>query len=121
MEASGTVIKREVQSGVSRSGKDWQKVNFVIEFREGTYTKHLAFDLFGDQKISDNPFSEGDVVSVSYDLESNEWNGRWFTVCNAYRVVPFDPSKAAPTYVAQPVPLAQAAQVNLSDDSALPF
>lgn len=86
MEITGTVIHVDMQAGTSKAGKEWRKKIFVIEYNEGTYTKRLAFEMFGDERISANPVEKNDVVTVHYNVESTEWNGRWFTTASAWRV-----------------------------------
>lgn len=119
MEVTGTVIFTDTQSGTSRAGRAWQKKVFVIEFMEGTYTKHLAFDLFGEDRINNNPFRKGQTVTVSYDVESEEYNGRWYTTCNAWRVAKFDPSTGR-AEEPQPVSLIATA-IPHEDKDDLPF
>ena len=40
--------------------------------------------LFGD-KVNECP-NVGEEVKVSFDAESREWNGKWFTHLNAWKV-----------------------------------
>lgn len=121
MEVTGTVIFTDTQKGTSKAGRPWQKKVFAIEFMEGTYTKHLAFEMFGEDRINNNPVRKGQTVTVSYDVESDEYNGRWYTTCSAWRVAPFDPNKPTTQPVAAPVSLSDAANANQGDNSDLPF
>ena len=86
MEVSGTVILTDLQKGVSKSGKEWQKKNFVLSYNEGMIEKKLAFEIFGEDKINANPVKKGQKVTVLFDIESTEWNGRWFTTLKATNV-----------------------------------
>ena len=74
--------------------------------------------IFGD-KIDQYPMAIDDVVTVSFDIESREWNGRWFTSIRAWKV-----EKDAPQQPAAPVsnmePFDGAAD-NTDDGSGLPF
>ena len=74
------------ESGVSKAGKEWEKIEFVIE-TEGEYPKKLCFTLFGDKCALIADKTEGKSVEVSFDVESREYNGRWFHNVNAYRVM----------------------------------
>ena len=96
MLTTGKVIHKELQSGLSRAGREWRNMILVIEFQEGTRSKNLAFNLFGDERIANNPFEKGQVVAVHYDVESSEYNGRWFTQCSAWKVEPVDQNQMAP-------------------------
>ena len=74
-----------VESGTSKAGKEWSKQDFVIE-TEDQFPKSVCFTLFGDKvSILDN-FNEGDFVDVFFNLESREFNGRWYSNVNAWKV-----------------------------------
>lgn len=84
MELQGkTVAVLDLVSGTSRSGKAFQKREFVIE-TAGQYPKKVCMQLFGD-KVNVCP-NVGEEVKVSFDVESREWNGKWFTQLNAWKV-----------------------------------
>lgn len=84
MEITGKcIVALQIESGTSKSGNTWQKRNFVIE-TAGQYPKKVCLQLFGD-KVNDCP-NVGEEVKVSFDAESREWNGRWFTQLNAWKV-----------------------------------
>lgn len=81
MEISGkTIAVLDLVTGTSKAGKAFQKRGFVIE-TAGQYPKKVCLQLFGD-KVNDCP-NVGEEVKVSFDPESREWNGRWFTQLNA--------------------------------------
>lgn len=84
MEIQGrTIAVLPIESGTSAKGNTWQKQIFVIE-TFGNFPKKVAFQLFGD-RVQDCP-SIGKKVNVSFDAESREWNGKWFTQLNAWKV-----------------------------------
>lgn len=84
MELQGkTVAVLDLVSGTSKSGKAFQKREFVIE-TAGQYPKKVCMQLFGD-KVNECP-NVGEEVKVSFDTESHEWNGKWFTQLNAWKV-----------------------------------
>ena len=86
MEISGKIIAvLPMQSGTSNSGKEWQKQEFVIE-TQGDYPKKMYYQLFGEEKIKSNSANVGDEVTVSFDIDAKEWNGRWFNSINAWKV-----------------------------------
>lgn len=88
-----------LQSGTSKSGREWKKVEFVGEVMEGnsTYPRHICFTLFGDNKVSMiEPYAVESLVTVSFDIDSNEFNGRWYTTVNAWRITPTGGSVQAP-------------------------
>jgi len=75
------VLKPE--SGVSKSGKEWNRREFVIE-TDDQYPKKICCNLFGD-KVNMIP-SVGEDVEVSLNIESREYNGRWFHSLNAWKI-----------------------------------
>jgi hypothetical protein len=84
MEISGKVIKiLPLQSGEGKNGR-WQKQEFIIEI-PGQFPKKLCLSLWGD-KVTQNPLTEGQQVSVSFDLESKEFNNRWYTDAKVWKV-----------------------------------
>ena len=101
MEIKGTIIAvlPEV-SGVSKSGNAWKKREYVLENTEGQFPRKVAFTCFGDNadKIQ---LSVGQVVTMYFDIESREWQGRWFTDIRCWRCYVETP--AAPAAPIQPV------------------
>ena len=86
MEISGKIIAvLPLQSGTSNSGKEWQKQEFVIE-TQGDYPKKMCYQLFGEERIKSNSANVGDEVTVSFDIDAKEWNGKWFNSVNAWKV-----------------------------------
>lgn len=84
MEISGKVIKvLPLQSGEGKNGL-WQKQEFVIEV-PGQFPKKVCFSLWGD-KVTQFPIKEGDPVTLNFDLESREFNNRWYTEARVWRV-----------------------------------
>jgi hypothetical protein len=73
------------ESGTSRAGKEWNKQEFVIE-TDDQYPKKVCFTLFGDKVSLVNGLSAGEEVEVSFNMESREYNGRWFHNINAWKI-----------------------------------
>jgi hypothetical protein len=84
MEISGSIIQvLPLQSGESKNGA-WKKQDFVIE-TEGTYPKKVCISMWGD-KINENLITMGTAVTASIEVESREYNGRWYTDVKAWRI-----------------------------------
>ena len=101
MEITGKVaLVLPIASGTSKSGNAWQKREFMIQ-TAGQYPKKVCLQLFGE-RVNECP-SEGDDVKVSFDAESREYNGRWYTQLNAWKVEKQNaqPTATAPQQVAQ--------------------
>lgn len=84
MDINGKIVQLlPKQSGTSQKGT-WEKQDYILE-TEGQYPKKVCFNLWGD-KIGQFGIQEGDQVQVSFDLESREYNGRWYTDVRAWNV-----------------------------------
>ncbi|MBO5553126.1 MAG: DUF3127 domain-containing protein [Paludibacteraceae bacterium] len=112
MEISGKIIQvLPLQTGVAKnSGNPWQSQSYVLETQE-QFPKRVCFEVFGEQRIKDNPCQLDDIVTVSFDIESREFNGRWYTSIRAWRIQQgvvdgtapaAAPAPAAPATPAQP-------------------
>ncbi len=92
MEISGKIIfVLPFIEGEGRNGK-WRKQSYVLETAD-QYPRKVCFDLFND-RIEQFPLKVGDQVEVSFDIDSREYNGRWFTNIQAWKVV--NKSQASP-------------------------
>lgn len=84
MEVTGKIIQKlPLQSGVSKAGNNWSKQEYVLETQEA-YPKKIFFSFFGD-RANQYPLEVGDFVNLSFDIDSHEYNGRWFTSINAWK------------------------------------
>lgn len=72
------------QSGEGRNGV-WRKKSFVIETQD-QYPKKICLVIWGDRISQLDGSSPGDTLTVDFDLESREYNGRWYTDAKAWRV-----------------------------------
>lgn len=89
MEISGKIIQfLEPQTGEGKNGP-WKKQQFIIETQE-QYPKKVCIMVWGD-KINLQEFNIEDVVTVSINIESREFNQRWYTDVKAWRIVPAQP------------------------------
>ncbi len=60
--------------------------DFVIEVADGKYPQMVKFQLTQDKcELIDN-HKEGDDLTVHFDLRGREWNDKYFTNLNAWRV-----------------------------------
>ena len=86
LEISGKIVEiLEVKSGKSANG-EWRKQEYVLE-TEAQYPKKVCFMAWGD-KIDQFNIQQGETVAVAIDLESREYNGRWYTDVKAYEAKP---------------------------------
>lgn len=132
MEVTGRIIAvLPLQSGTSARG-EWKKQDYVIEHSlDQQYPRKMSFNVWGDN-IEKFNIQQGQELTVSFDIDCREYNGRWYNDIRAWRVsvpqtqmaapqppVDFGPGLgAAASYSAPAAPAAPAA-ADTSDD--LPF
>ena len=87
MEITGKIIAvLPAQSGVSqRTGNPWKSQEYVIETHE-TYPKKCCFRIFGEDKINQMNIQLGEEMTVSFDIDSHEYQGRWFNDIRAWAI-----------------------------------
>lgn len=104
MELTGRIIAvLPANSGVSnRTGNPWMSQEYVIEV-PGQYPRKCVFRLFGEDRIKQFNIQNGEDVTVSFDIDAHEYNGRWFNEIRAYNVVRGQVAPAAAPAVGAPV------------------
>ena len=86
MEIQGKIIAvLPTRSGTSARGTQWSSQTSVIETQE-QYPKKLAFDVIND-KIDQFNIQVGEFLTVQFDINAREYNGRWFNSINAWNVI----------------------------------
>ena len=64
----------------------FQAREFVIEVADGQYPQMVKFQLVQDKCALVDDYSEGDNIEVEFDLRGREWNGKYFTNLQAWRI-----------------------------------
>jgi len=64
----------------------FQAREFVLEIPDGNYPQVVKFQVVQDRCATLDTFNEGDQVKVSFDLRGREWNGKFLTNLNAWRI-----------------------------------
>lgn len=86
MNTKGKLIKHlPIQTGEGKKGT-WQKGGFIIETTSGKFTKTIMFSTWGELVDSTKQITTGINVNVEFDLESREYNGKYFTDAKAWKV-----------------------------------
>ncbi len=94
MEITGRIIAvLPVVGGVSKAGNEWKKQEYVLETHD-QYPRKVCFQIFGADRIEQAHIQPGEELTVSFDIDSREYQGRWFTNINAWKVE--RPMTAAP-------------------------
>lgn len=73
------------RNGTSQRGNQWRSITYVLETQE-QYPKKLAFDVTND-KIDQLNIQFGEILTVQFDINAREYNGRWFNSVNAWNVI----------------------------------
>lgn len=94
MELQGKIIAvLPERSGVSARG-EWKTQDYVLETHDA-YPKKMVFNVFGADRISRFNIQAGQEVTVSFDIDAHEYQGRWFNSVRAWNVQRIDPNAVA--------------------------
>ena len=118
LKVTGKITKvLERQTGTSKDGKEWQKQQFIVD-NNAQYNNIFCFEVFGAEKVEKfHKYNKvGDVVEVEFNVNTNEWQGKYFTSLSAWKI-----TKAKADDV-QNAPFEMTDDVNsVSDNDGLPF
>ena len=110
MELTGKVIAvLDARSGISKSsGNPWKMQDYVIETNE-QYPRRMCFNVFGEDKINQFNIQVGEEITVSFDINAREYQGRWFNDIRAWKVERGTPEQQAAPAPIDEVPVVDAA------------
>ena len=88
MELTGKIIiVQPERSGVSqRTGTEWKVQEYVLETINEQFPRKMVFEVFGADRIANFNIKAGDVMTVSFDIDAREYNGRWYNQIRAWKV-----------------------------------
>jgi hypothetical protein len=93
------------QNGTGKNGP-WIKQDFIIE-TPGEFPKKICVSAWGDKANELSGFKEGNKIKVSVNIESREFNERWYTDVKAWRferAMPDDSPDEPPPPVPDDIP-----------------
>lgn len=94
MDITGKLILiLNLQTGQGKNGT-WQKQDFVIETND-QYPKKICFSAWADKVDELSRYKTGDVLKVFFDVQSREYNGKWYTDLRAWRIQTEDGSNSS--------------------------
>lgn len=64
----------------------FQAREFILEIESGNYPQFIKFQLVQDKCSLLDDYQEGEVIKVYFDLRGREWNEKFFTNLNAWRL-----------------------------------
>ena len=124
MDLTGKVIAiMEARGGVSaRTGNPWMTQEYVIEV-PGTYPRKMVFNIFGEDRIKQFNIQPGEEITVQFDIDAREYNGRWFNDIRAYNIIRGQIADSVPAATAPfpPQGMAPAAQPAAPSAATAPF
>jgi len=103
------------QSGEGKNGT-WRKQEFILE-TEGKFPKPVCIVMWGDN-IDSFAIKKGERLTAHIDIQSREFNGRWYTDVKVWKVAR-DAEGAPPARDANEPFLEPPSDVDQDDD--LPF
>ena len=81
------IAKLDIENGVSNNGNAWQKQSFILQTLDAKYPKKLCFEVWGEFVVTLEKFMLNTNVSVTFDCESREYSGKWYTTLKAFKIV----------------------------------
>ncbi|MCE1154654.1 MAG: DUF3127 domain-containing protein [Bacteroidales bacterium] len=91
-----------LQTGQGRNG-EWKKQDIIVE-TDGQYPKKVCISIWGD-KISPQQLQPGIHLKIDFDVESREFNGRWYTDVKAWKVETVTEGAYSPEMAPPPPPI----------------
>jgi hypothetical protein len=86
MQLTATLVQLlPLQKGVGKNG-EWKKQDIIVQ-TDGQYPKKICISIWGE-KINESALRIGNQLNISFDIESREFNGRWYTDVKAWKVEP---------------------------------
>ena len=126
MEITGILVKKTSErSGVSqRNGQPWHNAEYLVEVH-GQYPRHINFRVSDGQvgRLARFDSLIGKTVTVSFDIDAHEHEGRWFNEINAWGIMEYIDQATRQANIAaaaKPQPTEQPATGENKDDD-LPF
>lgn len=73
----------QIQNGTGKNG-EWKKQDIIVE-TEGQYPKKVCISIWGD-KINEGQLQIGNLLKIDFDIESREYNSKWYTGIKAWKL-----------------------------------
>lgn len=72
-----------IQTGTGKNG-EWKKQDIIVE-TDGQYPKKVCVSIWGD-KINEGQLQIGNLLQIDFDIESREYNSKWYTDIKAWKI-----------------------------------
>ena len=112
------IRRNRLQNNAARG--DWQRQDVVFEMNEGSFARKICVTFFNKPEDVAR-LKEGAAYTVSVNIESREYNGRWYTDIRAWRIQPKQAESAAPMPDMPPIPEEPSYASSPAEVDDLPF
>ena len=103
-----------IQTGTGKNG-EWKKQDIIVE-TDGQYPKKVCISIWGD-KINEGQLQIGNLLKIDFEIESRDYNGRWYTDIKAWKIeVAITSTQNTPDNMANPDDF-----IPNSEDDIFPF
>jgi len=84
MEVKGTLVKKlDIESGISKAGKEWQKQSIVLD-NGGDFNNEVCVSAFGDKVKDLTALEVGMHLTILCNVYSREFKGRYYNSIDGY-------------------------------------
>ena len=85
IEITGRIVEQlERKNGITRSGKDWQKLTYLLQLNEGSQYEHsIVFSMSSFDGDVANPPEPREIVKLGLHISAHQFNGKWFNEIQA--------------------------------------
>jgi hypothetical protein len=119
MQITGKLVQvLPLQSGEGKNGT-WKKQDVIIE-TGGNYPKKVCISFWGD-KIDESKLQSGNELTIDFDIESREFNGKWYTDVKAWKVALAGAAPSGGGQQGAPMPTEEPPLASEGDMDNLPF
>jgi hypothetical protein len=85
LELTGRLMRvLDMRTGMGKNG-EWKNQDFIMEL-PGQYPRQVCISLWGDKTEVLKNFNIGDQVKAFVDVESREFNEKWYTSVKAWQL-----------------------------------
>lgn len=98
LEIKGKITKvLPLESGQTKAGAEWQKQSFIVD-SGSQYNNLYCFEVFGNEKVENfNKYNKvGNDVTVEFNVNCNEYNGKYYTTLSAWKISKAEASATQP-------------------------
>ncbi len=120
MELTGRVIKLLAEQTGTGTNGEWKRRDFVVE-TDDQYPKKACFSAWAARVADVANLNEGDKVKVSFDVNSREYNEKWYNDLRPWKIEKVGEGSAPAAPAGQPVSEGDAFAAGPEAGDDLPF